>query len=271
MPKKRRIESDLSRVIKGTGLTLSAFAREIGVSASAIKKTVVGTRGMSQELRSKIFSETGVLFVDCKLDDEPVVYTKKDHRKFKKETAFNEAAAKAAAGLIAKQFELLILAASRPTVGKSLPIFNAINLALNKIKDEYHLEKIIDAVLRERHATETRLYKVKELRENSLLANQVGFKDDPNFRDDQKIPLSKTVGWLPAREWFNIFWQNRELFKELMESQQEELTSDQVERLQAMEAQMDSEIDAFMPGFESSKPTDTSSLKITPTPPPAQN
>jgi transcriptional regulator with XRE-family HTH domain len=267
MPKKRKIETNLSRLIKGLGLTLAEFAREIGVSASAIKKTVEGKRGMSQELRSKIFSETGVIFVDSG-PDELLFYTKEDHRKFKNETAFNEAAAKVAAGMVAKQVELLMLAASRPTVGKSLPIFNALNLALNKIKDEYHLEKIIDAVLRERHATQTRLYTIKELRENNLLADQVGFKDDPNYRDDQRIPLSKTTGWIPAKDCFNIAWQNRELFKELMESQEDELTKDQEERLQAMQAQMEREIDAFMPGFKS---TDTSSVKITPTPPPAQN
>ena len=119
MPKKRRIETNLSRLIKGMGLTLSEFARVIGVSASAIKKAAEGKRTMSQELRSRIFAETGVIFVDANLDQAPLEYTKEDHREFKIVTELNEAGAKIAAGIVAKQLELLFLAASRPGVGKS--------------------------------------------------------------------------------------------------------------------------------------------------------
>jgi transcriptional regulator with XRE-family HTH domain len=252
MPKKRKIENDLSRLIKGMELTLAEFAREIGVSAATIKKTVQGTRSMSQELCSRIFAETGVLFVVLKEAGlEPLVYTKENHRKFKQESVFSEHGAKCAAGLVAKQVELLMLAASRPTVEKSLPVFTALNLALNKIKDEYHLEKNIDALLRERHATQTRLYTVKELRENNLLAQQVGFKDDPKLKDEDQLPWSKTVGWLPVKDCFNIAWQNKELFKELAASDVESMTQEQKAQLEKMQAQMDSAIDAFMPGYKS--------------------
>ena len=113
------------------------------------------------------------------------------------------------------------------------------------------MEKNIDAMLRERHATQTRLYTVKELRDNDLLAKQVGFKDSPSYQDDQKIPLDKTIGWLPAKDCFNIAWQNRELFKELATSKAEDLTEEQKAQLETMQAQMEREIDAFMPGFKS--------------------
>lgn len=254
MPKKRKFETDLSRLIKGMGLSLADFAKEIGVSGSTIKSVIKGTRTMTQELKSRVFAETGVLFFDAKKEDldksEPLVYTKEDHREFKKESVFNEKAARVAAGLVAKQVELLMLAASRPTVGKSLPIFTALNLALQKIKDEYRLEKNIDALLRERHATQTKLYTVKELRGNDLLAKQVGFQDDPKLKDEEQMLLEKTVGWLPAKDCFNVAWQNRELFEQLAASEDEEMTEEQKARFEKMQAEMESEIDAFMPGFK---------------------
>ena len=244
--KERKIESNLSRLIKGMGLSLGEFAREIGVSASAIKKAAEGKRDMSQELRVKIFAETGVLF-DKNAPNEILVYSKEDHRMHKEETTFNEKGAAIASGLVAKQIELLMLAASRPTVRKTLPIFTALNIALAKIKNEYHLEKHIDALLRERNATQTQLYTVKELRDNDVLSKQVGFKDDPKLKDEDKIPLAKTIGWLPAKDCFNIVWQNREFMKALLNSDSESLTDEQKNQLAAMEAQMDKEIDAFLP------------------------
>lgn len=246
MPKKRKVENDLSRLIKGMGLTITDFAREIGVSASSIKKIAEGKRGMSQELRSRIFAETGVMFVDGE-PSEPLVYTKKNHSDFKKELPFSDKMCAVSARMVAKQVELLLLAGARPSVQKGFPIFTALNLALNQIKNEYHLEKHIDAILRNRGSTETRLYTVKELRENDLLASRVGFKDDPNLKDETKIPLAKTVGWLPAKDTFNVAWQNRELINEINTAENAELTKDQQERLTKMTKQLDSEIDPFLP------------------------
>lgn len=251
MPKKRKNETDLSRLIKGMKLPLAEFAKEIGVSGSTIKSVIKGTRSMTQELKSRVFAETGVIFVDVEKKDEgkrePLVYTKQDHQAFKKESVFNERAAKIAAGMAAKQVELLMLAASRPTVGKSLPIFTALNLALEKIKNEYRLEKHIDALLRERHATQTKYYTVKELRGNDLLAKQVDFKDDPKLKDEEQVLLSKTVGWLPTKDCFNIAWQNRELFDQLATCEDEDMTEEQKARFEKMGAEMDAEIDAFLP------------------------
>jgi hypothetical protein len=251
MPKKRKRETDLSRLIKGMKLSLTDFAKEIGYSNSSIKSVIKGTRPMTQELKARVFAETGIIFVDVAKEDEdkvePLVYSKKDHQEFKKESAFNEKAARVAAGLVAKQVELLLLAASRPTVGKSLPIFTALQLALEKIKGEFRLEKHVDALLRERHATQTKLYTVKELRANDLLAKQVAFKDDPLLKDEDQIPLAKTTGWLPAKDCFNVAWQNRELFDQLAASQDEDLTEAQKARFEKMRAEMNAEIDAFLP------------------------
>jgi transcriptional regulator with XRE-family HTH domain len=262
MPKKRKVETNLSRLIKGMGLTLAEFARLIGVSASTIKKTVEGIRPMSQELRARIFAETGVVFVDEKFDDKPLVYTKEDHHKFKNESHLNEEGAKIAARVIGKQVELLLVAAARPTVGKVMPIFTALNLAMDKIKDEYHLEKSIDAVLRERHSTETKVYLVKELRENDLLAKQVGFQDDPKFKDAETFPLTRTVGWSPAKDIFNVMWQNREFFAELLKSKNEEMTKEQEEKYLIIKAEMQREIDGFMLKFTPPKPATSSPSQI---------
>lgn len=251
MPKKQKIETDLSRLIKGMGLTLSEFARIIGVSASAIKKAAEGKRAMSDDLCSRIFAETGVLFVDKTHDQEPLQYGKEDHRTFKAETQLNETGARIAAGTVAKQVELLFLAAARPGVGKVMPLFTACNLALEKIKNEYHLETGVDAVLRERHATDTKLYSVKELRANDVLAKQVGFKDSAKYQETDTIPLTKSVGWLPAKDCFNVMWQNRELLLELLKTMEGEVTPEQENQLRTMQEQIDREIDAFLPGIQS--------------------
>ena len=122
---------------------------------------------------------------------------------------------------------------------------------MEKIKDEYRLEKNIDALLRERlTATQRKYYTVKELRGNDLLAKQVGFKDDPKLKDKEQILGEKTVGWLPAKDCFNVAWQNRGLFDQLVASEDDEMTAEQKARLETMKAAMDSEIDAFMPGFK---------------------
>src|SRR5208337_1585909 len=77
---------------------------------------------------------------------------------------------------------------------------NAMIQALEPVKNEFHLEKHVDAELRDRHSTETKLYTVRELRNNDLLAKMVNFKDNPNLKDDEKLPLTKTTGWLPVKE-----------------------------------------------------------------------
>ena len=159
-------------------------------------------------------------------------------------SGFNSLAATSAGTSCTWQFSTH---AACSTVGKSLPIFTALNLALEKIKNEYRLEKHIDALLRERHATQTKYYTVKELRGNDLLAKQVDFKDDPKLKDEEQVLLSKTVGWLPTKDCFNIAWQNRELFDQLATCEDEDMTEEQKARFEKMGAEMDAEIDAFLP------------------------
>ena len=48
---------------------------------------------------------------------------------------------------------------------------------------------------------------------NDLLAKQVGFKDDKKLKDDEQIPLAKTVGWLLSKELFGI---TRAAYQEFM-------------------------------------------------------
>ena len=80
-----------------------------------------------------------------------------------------------------------------------------------------------------------------------MLAAQVGFKDDPQLKDDQQMPLEKTVGWLPVKELFNIQWQHQEFMNELAGSGDQEVTEAQKTKLAEIEKQRDGEIDAFLP------------------------
>jgi hypothetical protein len=132
-------------------------------------------------------------------------------------------------------------------VDKSYVVFHALIQAIERVKNEFQMEKHIDAELRDRQATETKLYFVGELRKNDLLAKQVGFKDDPKLSNEAQIPLTKSVGWLPVKEMFNIAWQHRELMQELGRSDSDNPTEAQKAELAEMEKQQDRNVDAFLP------------------------
>lgn len=146
-----------------------------------------------------------------------------------------------------KLVELMMAASARPGVEKSYVIFNALIQAIERVKNEFQMEKHIDAELRDRQATKTKLYTVRELRQNELLAKQVGFTDDPKLNDEDQVPLSKTVGWLPAKDLFNIVWQHHAFMKEISVSDKDEPTEAQKAKLAEIEKQRDREIDSFLP------------------------
>ena len=141
-----------------------------------------------------------------------------------------------------KLVELMLAASARPGVEKSYVVFNALIQAIERVKNEFHMEKHIDAELRDRQATETKLYNVGELRKNDLLARQVGFKDDPKLSNEAQIPLTKSVGWLPAKEMFNVAWQHRELMKEMSRSGSDNLTEAQKVKLAEIEKQRETDV-----------------------------
>ena len=90
------------------------------------------------------------------------------------------------------------------------------------------------------------------MRANDLLAKQVGFKDSPSYQDTDTIPLTKSVGWLPAKDCFNVMWQNRELLAELMKPENAEVAPEQAGQLKTMWEQVDRELDAFAPALKTS-------------------
>lgn len=246
MPKKRKIKNNLTRLREGLGLSQPEFARRFGVSASIIKKLEAGKRDLSQDLSSRIFAETGVMLI-CASEEEPITYTKEDHAAWKKQVLLDKVSVKGAERVIMKLVELMMAASARPGVEKSYVVFNALIQAIERVKDEFQMEKHIEAELRDRQSTETKLYTVRELRQNNLLAKQVGFKDEPKLKDDDQIPLTKAVGWMPAKDLFNIAWQHKELLKQLAVNGDAELTDAQKAELAEIEKQHGREIDAFLP------------------------
>ena len=242
MPKKRKSENNLGRLIRALDLSQTEFARILGVSASSIKKVVGGTRALSDDLRARIFAETGIMFFSA-AEETPMEFTKEELLEFKKQILFNENQSRYAAGILSKSLELMMIAASRPGVQKSFSVFSALGQAIAKVKNEFHMEKHIDAVLRERNSTETKLYTVRELRDNSILAEQTGFKDNPALNDEQKIPLTRTVGWLPAKDIFNVMWKQREFLCEILKNQSADLTDEAKAKLEEMAGQVQKQFD----------------------------
>ena len=246
MPKKRKIKNNLTRIREGMGLSQPDFAKRFGVSASIIKKLEAGTRTISQDLTARLFAETGVMLISAQ-EEEPSEYTKEQYAAWKKEVLFDQKSVTGAIRVINKLVELMMAASARPGVEKSYVVFNALIQAIERVKNEFQMEKHIEAELRDRQATETKLYTVSELRKNDLLAKQVGFKDDPKLKDDEQIPMTKTTGWLPVKDLFNIAWQHREFMNELAASDEPEPTEEQKAKGAEIERQLDKEVDTFLP------------------------
>ncbi len=255
MPNKKNKKSDLTIVREALGLTQSQFAERLGVSASMIKKVEEGKRPLSPDLSARIFAETGLIFVNKGVADEAWTnktfsYTKDDRETWMKEIQFNQKAAEAAARLVSKTVELMLVAAARPGLQKSYQVWNAIFQALERVKNEFHMEKHIEAEMRDRHMTETGRFTVRELRANPPLARLWNFRDDPKLKDDQALLLEKTVGRLPIKELFNICWQHRELLSEIVRTKESDLTDEQKlkmeQALQSIDKQMDHETEKFI-------------------------
>ncbi len=122
------------------------------MSGSIIKKLEAGKRTISQDLSSRIFAETGILLFSAP-EEEPLEYSKEDHAAWKKEILFDQKSVKAAERIVMKLIELMMAASVRPGVEKSYVVFNALIQAIERVKNEFQMEKHIDAELRDRQAT----------------------------------------------------------------------------------------------------------------------
>jgi len=246
MPKKRPYKNNLTRLREGLGLSQPEFAKRLGVSASIIKKVEAGKRTMTQDLSALIFAETGIMLIPA-LEEEPLEYTTADHAEWKKEVLFDQQSVKGAERIIMKLVEMMMAASARRGVEKSYVVFHALLQAIERVKNEFQMEKHIEAELRDRQATETKIYTVRELRQNDILAKQVRFIDDPKLKDEDQLPFTKTVGWLPVKEIFSIGFQHLEFIKEIAASDEQNFTESQKVKLAEIEKQKDKEIDSFLP------------------------
>lgn len=245
MSKKKKFTNNITRLRKGTGLSQHDFAKRLGISASMLKKLEDGKRDLRPEISDRIFAETGIKLIPAP-EETPIEYSKADYVSWQNEMRFNSRTIPSACRVITKLVELMLSAGARPGVEKSYVLFYAIIRAIEDVKNEYGMEKHIDAELRDRQKTQTDLYSVRELRQNPVLAKRLAFKDDPKLTDEDKVPLSKPIGWLPTREIFDVNWQHRELFMEMLKSQSEALTEEQKAQLAELEKEQDAVIDKFL-------------------------
>jgi transcriptional regulator with XRE-family HTH domain len=242
MPKKRTGPPHPLEVIrKGIGISQADFARKIGLSASMIKKIEGGIRDLPQDVMCRIFFETGLWIVPG-VAKEPFIYTREDYDAWKNTLPYNELIARQLAHQLSKWVEMMMLAAARPGIDKGFQLYHVLLQEIQKISREFQMERHIEAWLRDRNSTETKAYTVRELRANDLLARMVEFKDDPKYKDDDVLPLTKSVGWMPTKEIFNIAWNHRTAVQEILRDPNASLTPEQEVVLEEMEKQFDAEI-----------------------------
>jgi transcriptional regulator with XRE-family HTH domain len=259
MPKKPEKKRHLTQLREALGLSQPDFAKRLGVSASMIKKVEEGTRPGSDDLKARIYAETGRMFFNRDeigdLLDRPFTYSKEEHEAWLKEVQFDPKSAAAAARIIHRQVELMLIAAARPGVNKSYQLFNGLLLALEGVKAEFHLAKHIEAELRDRHSTETRSFTVRELRANRELAGLWSFQDDPKLKADAIVTLEKPVGAFPVNEINSIWSQHREMFSEILKTQAVELSDEAKAKLAALDQKVEREMATFIREVKQPLPT----------------
>lgn len=246
MPGKSEPRHPLRELRQAIGLTQGEFARLIGVGTSTVKRIESRTLKMSQELAARMFLATGFMVTETPGGKQTMTwngepYTKESFELWKAELATNTAVASALTAQLVNWIEILLLASARPGAGKTVQVFHALLQSLHRITDEFQMQKHIDALLSERHSTETQLYRVGDLRKNSLLASMVQFQDDPTLTDQDEIPLTKPVGWLQHRELFAVLWTHQELLRHWIDSTQNglDVTPDLAENLQRVEKDLE--------------------------------
>ena len=242
MPKKRTgTPHPLEVMRKAIGISQADFARKMGLSASMIKKIEGGIRDLPQDIMCRIFFETGIWIVPG-IENEAMTYTRENYEAWKKTLPYNEQIGRAIAHQIGKWVEIMMLAAARPGIDKGYQLYHALVQDIFKISREFQMEKHIEASLRDRNATETKMYAVRELRENDLLAKMVEFKDDLKYNGDEVLPFTKTVGWMPVKEFFNITWHHRVMLQELTDNPSISRTPEQEAAFKEMQKQFDAEL-----------------------------
>jgi transcriptional regulator with XRE-family HTH domain len=253
MPKKPEKKRHLTQLREALDLNQAEFARRLGVSASMIKKVEEGTRAGSEDLKARIYAETGLMFFNrdevANLPAKPFAYSKAQHQAWLQEVQFNQPSAAAAARVILRLVELMLLAAARPGVHKSYQAFNGLLLAIERVKEEFGLEKHLEAEMRDRHMTETRRFTVRELRADAALARLWHFQDDRKLKPDETVLVEKTTKWFPGREINHILSQHRELISEILQTQDGELSAEAKAKLEVLNQKIEKEIEGQMAKF----------------------
>jgi hypothetical protein len=70
----------------------------------------------------------------------------------------------------------------------------------------------------------------------------VEFRDDPKYDDDDVLPLTKSVGWMPTKDVFNIAWNHRAVVQQILRNPTASLTPEQEATLEQMLKQFDAQI-----------------------------
>ena len=98
----------------------------------------------------------------------------------------------------------MLMAAARPGVQKSFQAFTGLLLAIEKVKEEFHLTKHVNAEMRDRHMTESGRFTVRELRANRELARLWNFQDNPKLKNDDTVLLDKPRGWFASDNFLRL-------------------------------------------------------------------
>ena len=253
MPKKPERKSHLTTVREALRLSQPQFAERLAVSASIIKKVEEGKRAGSDELKARIYAETGLWFFNKDeaphLATQPCTYTKADHAAWMEEVQFDQKYAKLAAHVVLKLVELMLVAAARPGVQKSFQVYTALLMAVERVKNEFHIEKHIEAEMRDRHMTETGSFTVHELRASRDLAKLWNFQDDPKRKGDETLLLEKTTGWYPTKEIQYALSKHRDMVSRVFKTQSGELSNEAKANLAALDQNIRDEIHREMKKF----------------------
>jgi len=203
MPRKPKFIHPVRQVRTCLGLSQPAFAKLIGCAAVTVQRVEIGTLPLSPKLAISIFEATGADAAsllggpDAKaLDTRGHPYTKEANTFSRSVPGYDEKEFKLLLIKIFHQLQLLFLASNRGGKFKMYTVNSALQAALMKIADDFHLTQSIRNILIETGNSEKRKYRVTDLRKFPEYARVLGYQDDKHYKPDKLVEFILPRGWL---------------------------------------------------------------------------
>jgi DNA-binding XRE family transcriptional regulator len=205
MPRKPQFIHPVRQVRIRLDHSQESFAKLVGCSAIAIQRIENGSLQLSPKLANSILEATGADPVSLRagrdakaLDMSGKEYTKESYSFYRGILPCDAKEMKLLFTKIVQQVQLLYIASQRGGKYKTYAVNFALQTALMKLADDFHLTQSINQFLLDQGYIKKRIYRVSDLRKFAGYARILGFKDNKRFKPAKLISFTLPTGWLPT-------------------------------------------------------------------------